>query len=457
MSRGETIHDLMQVIIECFEQINIEISPSKLEFLVIMLYRSLTRKERFFHSIKHVFDLTEHQRPILSLAALFHDQVYYQIDGGFTTEVRNIINPFIREEIESPFILGKVFLKDELPNDDMILQLNLEIFGFKSGCELNPLGGLNEFLSALVMSKSLQNLLPLKSLVKMITFIEGSIPFRGENLQGESHFQTLAHTLNIVNQKFNLEYSEQELDLIIQEAVYFANKDVLNFSEEDPRDFLDNTWSLIPETNMSLRNTRIYNIQAYRQALQKMEGFFLFLNPKHIFHQYNNVPTDEELSILTQRAQINVEIARDYLKIKVLTSSIIEAFAIATGGDCPICLFMGSLPQAGVPSKRLESYLPPIEMPPVDSINLAIWQLLHKGRKKESNFDIKNAPLSLFIYASCSMDDLDLFSKDVRAMFRDEIKAEEFLNRLPHALISPIAYALTEMVTSRKEKFLQFT
>lgn len=454
MNQSESIHSLMNTIERCMQDLKVEVSPQRVEQIVFRLYYSLKPQARIFHSIKHALDLTREDHAGISLAALFHDLVYYQIDEGFNPEVSNIINDYVREECGVDAKMGKVFLRDDLSLEDPIVRINLALFNFKPGQELSIFNGLNELLSSLVMSRTFFDLLSLKTIVQMVTYVEGTIPFRGKDEQGLSPFDHLATRLKELNQSLALHMTEAELDGTIQDAIALANQDVLNFSEYDPRDFLDNTWDLIPETNMSLRYHSLYSIVDYRIALQKMSGFLHFLDPKNIYHQYQNEPTDEKWNELTERAKTNLKIAQDYLCVKLITASILEAFALETGGDCPICLLMGELPRPNFESIRLEQYLPRSSELNPSHYDENIWQLLDTGRNKETSFDLKNAPLSLFIYARCTQENLKRLASLSNQMFKGEIQPIELLKELPIQIRETIAHGLSEMISTRSERIL---
>jgi len=452
MKRSESIHSLMETIERCMRDLRVTVSPSQVEQVVFLLYFSLKPQARIFHSIRHALDLTRDDHPGVSLAALFHDLVYYQIDEGFNPEVSQIISDYVREEREEGAKMGKVFLRDDLSLEDPIVCLNLSLFNFKPGQELSVFGGLNELLSALVMSRCFYELLPLKTLAQMVAYVEGTIPFRGDDAEGLSPFDHLAHRLQLLNERLSIGMSIAEQQQTIQDAVKLANQDVLNFSELDPRDFLDNTWDLIPETNMSLRFHGLYSVVDYRVALQKMSGFLTFLRPEYVYHQYQGAPSDERLAELTSRATKNLRVARDYLKVKLITASILEAFAMESGGDCPICLLMGELPRPGLDSVRLEQFLPnSSDLNPAHS-DPEVWQLLDTGRNKETTFDLKNAPLSLFIYARCSEPELDQLSSLAHGMFKGEVSAIELLKAVPVLIRETIARGLSEMISTRASR-----
>jgi hypothetical protein len=259
----------------------------------------------------------------------------------------------------------------------------------------------------------------------------------------------LAERLALANEQLNIGLTPQELDETIRDATLLANQDVLNFSEPDVRDFLANTWDLIPETNMSLRHKGLYSIQEYRLALQKMSVFFGFLNPTHIFHQSQGSPSDERLAELTTRAQKNMSIARDYLKVKLVSMATLEAFALSTGGDAPISLFMGELPAPAEETKRLEELLPTLDVVEPERVDPELWRLLDQGRNRESHFDLKRAPLSLFIYAQCCPQELNTLEALSHQMFKGEVSPQALLSALPTHLYATLVEGLSQMVISR--------
>ena len=106
--------------------------------------------------------------------------------------------------------------------------------------------------------------------------------------------------------EFGISLSETEIDETIWSSVQFANQDVAGFANPDPAIFLDNTWKLLPEVNAELRSGKINSICEYRQALQKMEAFFCWLEPQHIFHGYKGVPSEQEMQQMSDAAHRNI-------------------------------------------------------------------------------------------------------------------------------------------------------
>ena len=52
-------------------------------------------------------------------------------------------------------------------------------------------------------------------------------------------------------------------------------------------------------------------------------------------------PLEDDYSRMARLASNNVLVARLYLGIKILGTTILEALALATGGDAPLSLFHG--------------------------------------------------------------------------------------------------------------------
>jgi hypothetical protein len=72
----------------------------------------------------------------------------------------------------------------------------------------------------------------------------------------------------------------------VQRAACLQNLDVANFATTDRAWFLDNTWSLLPENNESLRHQYLYTVQEFQNAVFKLNGFFSFLKPNVTFQSF---------------------------------------------------------------------------------------------------------------------------------------------------------------------------
>lgn len=441
---------LINVFSEAFDRLDVQVGLDLLEDQAVLIHKAMTVQTRNYHNLEHVFNLIDEENPIQTLAALYHDIVYYQVDMGFLPQIHLIISPYIVEQS------GTFLLVNQPASDDELFNLTLAVFGLQPGQSLSPANGLNEFLSALVMSKKLGRILPEKELLKVTLCIEATIPFRGATADGEDYSYTLERKALQAAEKSGLQISQAEIEQAVKLAVKFANRDVDNFAEPDASYFLDSTWKLLPELNVPLRSSDVYTICEYRQALQGMENFLSYLCPEVVFHQYRGVPTDEMYGQMVLRAGRNIETAREYLRIKLVAQAILEALAEQTGGDAPLSLFMGDLPREGARPQRMEDYLPETPVPSWVEATSSVYKLLAAGRRGELGFDLKTAPTSLFIYKRLKPEAINRLLELARQMFAGRLASNEFLAQVEPAVRMAIAHACAEMVFTRRELLLKF-
>jgi len=445
-----TVQKLISIFNQSFHELGISVSLEKLEDLSVTIHRAMTVQARHFHTLEHVFTFVDPTNAILSLAALYHDIVYFQVDMGFSPQIWDLIAPYVRQQ-NSDF-----FIAENLLPEDRIVFLTLDVFDLHPGQKLSSVFALNEFLSALVMNKQLGGLVSEKDLMRMTVCIEATIPFRDFTPDGKSHFDLMEMRLAEIIQRYGLDISNQELIDTIKTAVVFANKDIENFAEADPGRFLDNTWKLLPETNAALRLPDVYSIGTYRQAMLKMDSFFSNLNVNTVFGQYRGVPAQEDYQQMVRLARTNVRVASQYLQIKILGVTVLEALACATGGDAPLSLFMGDVPREGVSIKRLEYFLPELDDSTWVNHNSIIYQLLESGRASDASFDMKNSPLSLFVYKAVPPEQISVYLQRAQDFYNGVLSPVDFLSQIDPSIVQPIARASSIMVYTRRQALLQF-
>ena len=388
-------------------------------------------------------------KPHTTLAALFHDLVYYQVDHGFLPPIARALSSSIESRGSG------VWLKAGAEKTDRRLALTLGVFGLQPGQELAPLRGMNEFLSALVMNSALAAVVKEADLIVSAACIEATIPFRRPDADGMSPADHLEQRLKRTVRDMGVELTEERIQQAVRLAVSFANRDVANFGEKEVTRFLDNTWKLLPETNPSLRIQGIYSIRSYRRALQGMEGFLRGLDPGTIFAQYRGAPPDEEYRRMARRGERNVSTAREYLGIKLLAVSILEALAEISGGDAPVALFMGEL-HAQQRGSRLEDYLPDNHRPAGRPLDPTLHDLLAKGRANASLFDLQNSPLSLFIYQHLGAEGFPRHLADARRFFDGTLRPRAFLDALPGPMVAAIAKGCAHMAFTRADELTAY-
>jgi hypothetical protein len=439
-----TVHRTIRLLQKVVEDLNVDIPLSELERIGVMINRAMSAQERSFHTPEHIFDLASPEDPYITLAALFHDIVYFQVDQGFSPDIDKLIAPYI--VIKN----SNISLIENVNVNDRAFWGCLCVFGFKVGQLLSPFNGMNEFLSALVMNLLLEGLVADKDLLITTACIEQTIPFRKIDEKGNTPSMLLERNLINTCNQFSLKLTKSEIEYAVKSAVTVANRDVWNFCEEDVALFLDITWKLLPETNPSLRMKGSYTINNYCLALKKMEAFLYFLDPLTVFSSYKGTPPDEELQRMTVLAERNITMARKYLGIKLLASAVLTSLADISGGDAPMELFMGDM-KIDSCNGQISDLLPEVKENPSVTIDQDLFNLLTFGRASASSFDLQNSPLSLFIYRQIGTDGLSENLILAKKMFEKSITNREFLLLLPRKVMKGIVAAGMEMAFTRKE------
>ena len=432
------IYDLILEFQDIFDTLDISVSLLEVERLVVTIHHIMERNARQFHTLDHVLGLAMVADPVQSLAALFHDTVYYQVDGAIPSEVSALIGEYIRVTD------GMVYVADGIAAEQRPFHITLSLFDYEEGQQLSFHEGLNEFLSALFVYQRLADIVPEAVLVQVVTCIEATIPFRSS-----THFVRLADRLTAVNQKYQLNLTPEEMTTCLQTAVQFSNSDVAGFGEPATAIFLNGTWKLLPETNFALRNGGIYSIRDYRIALQKMHRFFSQLTPKRIFHQYANIPAPSEYETMLSNAQRNLTEGVAYLGVKLVAIALIEALAELSGGDAPLSLFMGEMLEDGEVGERLEDQLPFIDLS--DMVDDPILHLLVFGRVGDIKFDIRHSPLATYLYVSVGAEKTVALLTKAEAMFNGALPPAEFLWGFDKEVVTAVAQATAYPAITRRE------
>lgn len=439
------IQRLVTEMRECLIQIGCsgQATNQALEKWAIVIYESMSAPSRTFHSVQHVFDVAIHAGATQKLAAFFHDVIYYSIDGGLNPAQRDLLHDIIDEND------GTVSITENTLDTNISMTMN--IFGMAHGQILNPYKGLNEFLSACTAVRCYQESLGICWLAKIAACIEATIPFRPRDDLGRTPEEALFDRLMAANEKFNLGMSEKEVVKVVQQAADLANRDLANFTTPERAVFLSNTWNLLPESNISLRNTRVFRVSDFSLALIKMTGFFQFLDPESLYMSFRDEEHKASIKKKTEAARDNILIALTYMRCKSLAMGVIASIAELSGGDAPIALFLGDLPERHYASVCIEDILD-VSYKPADGIesNEIVLQLLRDGREVESSFDVKNSPVSAFLYRHLGDEGLEKCIKHaVHPM--DASNARALLKMIPKEVATEIVSACAEIATTRTE------
>lgn len=427
--------------------LNAQATNDQLEAWAIFIHESMSNSSRNYHSVQHVFDLAQDQEdPILVLSAFFHDCIYYHVDGGFSAYQASALKDVIIHK-GSDLYLNPATTRE----NDFLLAMVESIFGFKAGQEVDHMTGLNEFLSTVVAIRKLEPVLNRTVLCQIACCIEATIPFRPTTEQG-TPMDRLYARLQETNIQFNLCMNDEMLVESVQRAVCLQNLDVANFATTDCAWFLDNTWSILPENNESLRHQYLYTVQEFQSAVYKLHGFFAFLKPNVIFASFRGVPCQHELDRMTTQATRNIEVGRTYVCAKLLSTSVLAAFATLTGGDAPMSFFMGDLPSRRHVSRRLEDALP---LPPVERLqhdcDLDVYNILLHGRTQEIYFDTRQSPLAAYLYGWMGDEAVKKVMRDQKVYPMEMKNARELLSRLPRKAVERVAENMANVAVSRAD------
>lgn len=448
MDRDDDHRECLDKLVWATEALNLPVALEDLDLIATAIVQTMTGPWRYFHTPEHIFEVGGQEDPIEVLSALFHDLVYVQVDRSVNFNLSAYITPYVVEIGEEL----KIRERDDLP-DDRMLDLVMAIFGYVPGQTLSPYTGMNEFLSALAAAEILQSFMGADIIAQIVACIEGTIPFRNKNAEGQSNCDILFDRLKTVNVDFALGMSEAELVETVQRSVRLANRDVGSFAEENPARFLDNTWSLLPETNHTLKLGTSYTVLLYREALQKMEGFMNILQPEQIFHQFRNVPPPEEYHDRVELARRNLEIGRLYLSSKLFTIVFLEALSLRFGKDIPLSMLMGEMPTEGFNVSVLADFLPdPSTHPftPRSDVEEAVLKLAELGRTKDFDYDTKNSPLTTYMIKAIGYDEILRLLALGKKFIAGELDAEDFLLQCDAAIVADVTDGLGKLFDSRK-------
>lgn len=472
---------LIQNLEFAFRETGARANAQDAERIACIVYRSMGNPNREFHNIGHVLGFLPNQDPEFILAAIFHDIVYYQVDGGFPADLTAILGPWCSFKDGKPDLAWPQDLVPPPPGtpEELIagvplaasahrecLLLCARVFGLKPGDSLIGRPGFNEFYSCLAMAILLRPLCSETTILGVAACIEQSLPFRSPDQAGHWSQEHLAQRLEdlLLAQGSAPVQAHGQAVAMVHRAIDFANQDVTDFGAQDVTRFISGTWRLLPELNRSLRVQGHCTIGEYRKAMQGMIGFFASLQPERIFHCFDNKPSGKELAEVVQRAERNLVIALDYLRAKLMGTAFLEAAAWFTGGDLPLAYVMGDIPREGEETRRIDQFLHYPLHPRCQKTE--VYHLLKVGRAGKSGFDLSNSPLSLFFYESFDQREFaqatqacTTFLKSLDSLIatgpaRQEAAigplCRDWLASLPTHLVREVLQALGQMAPTRK-------
>ena len=221
----------------------------KAESMSNFIYECMSNTARTYHVVQHVFDVIEanlcriedgsDEQPVLDaiaiLAALFHDCVYSQVDGGLSAAQYEKLKGAIQQEND-----GTLKVTSSALDSGVDQLLCIPIFGIHEDRILSPSNSQNKLLSAIIAVRDLESILSKDQLVEIAVAIEATIPFRVA-VDGKSALELLFDRLCVTVSDFGLNFSEDDCVSAVQRAALLANEDVGNFASTDHAWFLDHT------------------------------------------------------------------------------------------------------------------------------------------------------------------------------------------------------------------------
>lgn len=433
MDRRSPVHEIVNALWNALHALGASAETADIERWGFSVHAALSAAGREFHNHDHVVDLLTDGDPLEVIAALYHDAVYIQVDQGPPRSMREELSPLLAQTTEGWRILpaAAAGVSGEV----------LSVFGRQVGDIVTPTTGLNEFASALVASVQLQDVLYREQRIAIAACIEQTIPFR------EDPVTELHKRLRLLG------LAGDALEETVRRAVRVGNRDVENFSDNDPARFLDNTWKLLPESNPALHSPMVYTVRDYRIALQKMESFLAWLPAERVFHTWGSEPSPQIHARRVARTTGNLELAVRYLRAKLYSIGLVEAIAEITGGDVPLDYFMGGVKSGSAerPSmKRIEQFLPTLSH--ARDLDPPLHRLLAEGRASESSFDTGPSPLGAFLHAVVGESEVMKQVESAKKWWAGGSDATAFLQAQPPKPVAAIARAAGNIIETRRDR-----
>lgn len=441
-----TINRLITLFDGAFRALSVPVDMAESERLAMLVQFAMDSKVRAYHTTAHIFALCEGLNPHQTLAALFHDLVYYQLDGGPPESTAGLLHGVVAEQ-------GGALVVQPFAQGDDALVLCAAIFDVAPGQTLLLYNGLNEFLSAVVAARLLTPLLPAHDVLAVVAGIETTIPFRALAVDGTTSADVLAarvlrqcqHWVPLWDQRACQAYA----DRVVTDAVFLANRDVGSFAHDDSAIFLASTWLLIDESNAPLTRVGVYTLRQYREVLVRMESFLGMLDPYTVFQRYKGIPAPQEWSHLCTAATRNIAFACDFLDAKVASIAVIEALAMGTGTDCPVSMFLGDIRSPQGQPDRVHDFLP--EAPISAQVDTDLLEVFEKGRNLGSSNDLAASPLTAFVYRYLGFEGTRTTLRHARDMFAGITTPLQFLQTQNREMVCAIIQACSHLALSRRD------
>ena len=432
---------------DSFKALKRPISHSDSENLAYFLLKTMGSEARDYHRPEHPLDVSKNLLPVGQLAALFHDIVYVQVDPTWEKTLAETLYPFVPNR---SFTLD---VRGELNHvTDPWLKVIVSLFGFENEIALIPMRGLNEFLSGIVFYKKMRNFLKPEELLRGLSCIEATIPFRKADSDGRTPADRLKSRIeSILMGPQGHFFSEKiDFDLVIKECRLIIENDLVSFGAETMSGFLSNSWNVMIENNPALRN-HYFSVSDYKKAILGNVGFFTSLDAKNLYWtDFKQLTPKDEL--LIKRTENNLRMSTEYMKAIALSVSVIEAIALLTGGECAYEYFFGTTKKSREHAPiNMDSLIQFDFEPKFSPERMAIYHTLKNGRDLRSRFDHKTSTLSAFLYGQFSEVEFNAYFDFVSKFNQNKMNADEFLAEFSSSIIFDVITFLEKTALTRVE------
>jgi len=411
--------------------------------LATLIFESMYTPGRLYHSMQHVFNITENcdvveTNPILVLSVLFHDVIYYSVDKSFQESQLELLKGVLafeenEEELQQPLTLASD------AQENPIFDMTLRLFALEAGKTL-PSFGTNEFLSAIIGVRALSKWLSHSQLTQIAACIEGTVPFRPASSDGKTAMDRLYDRLVIVAPDQSEDWWTETIHL----TATMANCDLGSFDSSNFDFFLDSSWSLIPEFRPSIFKEDC-PLREYYDEFKAMEGRtkFLIMSVPNIFQVFRNVPSKEEMAAKQDKARANLKLCDDYAQVRRLEYMVLMEFITIVGENPDILrgrLFFGLV---------LPETLPYSEDDDDD-----VRKFLFHGRRASYSWDPATSSLGTFLYDRLGKQGVDA-AVDVGKS--EPCGNHVLLNHLAKDVVEVIASSLVDVLPNRSDVLSQIS
>ena len=411
-------------------------SSLEIEKLCFFVVTAMGSELRDYHKPEHPLDVSKRQTPVATLAAIFHDIVYVQVDPSWKTFLKDHLGNFLPNEtlvLDAKHIYGI--------ERNPVRKAIISIFGMENRTDVMPGKGINELLSAIVMESLLSSFISDKQILFVAACIEATIPFRGKDSEGRSCAEVLSSRMNRISKTINLEISMEDIAGTISSARELVENDLSSFAHPRLNTFISNTWNVMNENNATLRNT-FFTVSEYRKAVYGVIPFLNSLDPHQMFWNDPN-SLDIKQKTMTENAEKNIRLGAEYLNMVGLSLSLVEAVSLECGGDAPFETIVGSTRKSRehVP-RSVGACLTARDGRELDPDEKLVFQILKNGRDLRARFDRKECPIGAYLYQALNKVELKSSFSLAQKFHKQEISSMDFIRSFPEFVRSEIINAL---------------